>query len=405
MVKEALKVPFGTISITDRAKELIQEIIDARRISSGKYVRLFEDKFAELLGVRSAVAVSSGTDADIMALAVFHDFGAQRGDEVIVPALSFVATGNAVIHAGYKPVFVDINRDTLNIDPSQIEDAITERTRIIMPVHLMGKPADMDEINRIAKKYGLFVVEDAAEAHGALYKGKPVGTLSDMGAFSLYIAHIITTGEGGIVTTDNEEYAEIVRSLRSHGRACKCKVCTINVASSFCKKRFQGDTGEDRRFFFERIGYSCKMNELEAAIGIGSLEMYHDIVDKRRENLLYFLSKFEQFHPYLSTIKEDAWERIGPHAIPIVVQEDASFTREQLASYLEERGIETRTLFASMPTQCPGFAFLGYTLGQFPNAEYVGRNGIHIGIHQDLSIEHMDYVIDVLREFLEKYQN
>ncbi|MCX7816386.1 MAG: DegT/DnrJ/EryC1/StrS family aminotransferase [Syntrophales bacterium] len=405
MVKEMLKVPFGTISITDSAKDLIQEIIAARRISSGRYVRLFEDKFAELLGVKSSVAVSSGTDADILALAVFHDFGAERGDEVIVPALSFVATGNAVVHAGYKPVFVDVSRDTLNIDPLQIEDAITERTKIIMPVHLMGKPADMDEINRIAGKYGLFVVEDAAEAHGAFYKGKPVGTLGDMGAFSLYIAHIITTGEGGIVTTDNEEYAEILRSLRSHGRSCKCKECAINVTSSFCKKRFQGEDGEDRRFFFERIGYSCKMNELEAAIGIGSLAMYHEIVNRRRENLLYFISKFDQFNPYLSTIREDPWESIGPHAIPIVVQEDASFTRAQLARYLEERGIETRTLFASMPTQCPGFAYLGYSLGQFPNAEYIGRNGIHIGVHQDLTIEHMDYVIEVIREFLEKYQD
>src|SRR5512140_1254170 len=172
-------VPFGTITITDTARRLINEALESRRISSGRLVRDFEERFAALLGVEEAVAVSSGTDADILALAVLHDFGAQRGDEVIVPALSFVATGNAVIHAGFTPVFVDIERETLNIDPARIEAAITPRTRAIMPVHLMGKPAEMDTINAIAHKHGLVVVEDAAEAHGALYKGKPAGTLAD----------------------------------------------------------------------------------------------------------------------------------------------------------------------------------------------------------------------------------
>ena len=177
-----------------------------RRISSGRLVRQFEDRFAEIVGVRDAVALSSGTDADVLALAVLHDFGARRGDEVIVPALSFVSTGGAVIHAGFKPVFVDVERETLNIDPEKIEAAITPKTRAIMPVHLMGKPADMDAITAIARRHRLVVVEDAAEAHGARYRGKRAGSLADIGAFSTYIAHIITTGEGGVVTTNNEEY-------------------------------------------------------------------------------------------------------------------------------------------------------------------------------------------------------
>jgi dTDP-4-amino-4,6-dideoxygalactose transaminase len=398
-----IKVPFGTISIPEKSKELILQALGSKRISSGKYVREFEKKFARLLGVKEAVAVSSGTDADTLALAVLHDFGAQRDDQVIVPALSFVATGNAVVHARFKPVFVDIQWDTLNIDPDLIEAAITDKTRAIMPVHLMGKPADMDRINAIAKKHGLFVIEDAAEAHGALYKGKPVGTLSDMAAFSTYIAHIITTGEGGIVVSHREDFAEILRSLRSHGRACKCKQCMINLSSKYCSKRFKGDDGEDIRFIFERIGYSCKMNELEAAIGIGNVDIYHEILEKRRQNLLYVLSRFEQFGPYLVTIKEEPHEQIGPHAIPIIIQQEAPFTRAQLTEYLEKKGIETRTLFASMPTQCPGFNYLGYQLGQFPNAEYMGKNGIHIGVHQDLGLEEMEYVLKQLNLFIENH--
>jgi dTDP-4-amino-4,6-dideoxygalactose transaminase len=365
---------------------------------------MFEDKFSELLGVKDTVAVSSGTDADILALAVLHDLGAHRGDEVIVPALSFVATGNAVVHAGFTPAFVDIQRDTLNIDPDRIEAAITEKTRAIMPVHLMGKPADMDAINAIAGKHNLYVIEDAAEAHGALYKDRRVGTLADLAAFSLYVAHIVSTVEGGTICTNNEEFANILRSLRSHGRACTCRQCVLNVSQGYCPKRFATPDGEDIRFIFERIGYSCKMNELEAAVGLGNLECYETIREKRRQNLVYVLERFDRFHPYLSTIHEEPHEIIGPHAIPIVVQEDASFTRAELTNYLEQRGIETRTLFASMPTQCPGFVYLGYTLGQFPNAEYMGKHGIHIGVHQDLGQAEMDYVLETLAQFLEMFQ-
>lgn len=404
-MSKKITVPFGTMSIPEQSKRLIGKILETKRVSSGKYVRVFEDRFAKLLGVKEAVAVSSGTDADVLALAVLHDYGAQRGDEVIVPALSFVATGNAVLHAGFNPVFVDIERDTLNIDPTQIDAAITEKTRAIMAVHLMGKPADMNAINAIARRHGLYVIEDAAEAHGAFYKGKPVGGLADMGAFSLYLAHIITTGEGGIIVTNNKDYAEILRSLRSHGRACKCKQCTININSRYCPKRFQGNDGEDIRFVFERIGYSCKMNELEAAIGLGNLDIYQEILHKRRQNLLYILERFKRFSPYLATIREEPGEQIGPHALPIIIQEAASFSRADLTNYFEKHGIETRTLFASMPTQCAGFAYLGYELGRFPNAEYMGRHGIHIGVHQDLGKAEMDYVLATIGQFLERYQN
>jgi dTDP-4-amino-4,6-dideoxygalactose transaminase len=404
-MKKKLTVPFGTITITDAARRLIDEALVTKRISSGRLVRQFEERFAALVGVREAVAVSSGTDADIIALAVLHDLGARRGDEVIVPALSFVATGNAVVHAGFTPVFVDIERHTLNIDPTKIEAAITERTRAIMPVHLMGKPAEMDTINAIAKKHGLLVVEDAAEAHGALYRGKPAGSLADLAAFSTYVAHIITTGEGGVVTTNSGEYGDILRSLRSHGRNCTCTHCIMNTDDvTYCAKRFRGPGGEDVRFTFDRIGYSCKMNELEAAIGIGAMEVYDDILAKRHANLMHVLERFDRFAPFLSTIQEEPHERIGPHAIPIIINEGAPFTRADLTRHLERNGIETRTLFASMPTQCPGFGYLGYALGQFPVAEYLGHHGLHIGVHQDLGIEEMEYVLETIGQFIGNFQ-
>ncbi|MHC4743243.1 MAG: DegT/DnrJ/EryC1/StrS family aminotransferase, partial [Planctomycetota bacterium] len=177
-----MKIPFGTISITDESKALVNKVLDSGRVSNGKYVREFEKKFAALTGTKEAVALSSGTDADALAMAVLYDFGAERGDEIIVPALSFVATGNSVLQAGFTPVFVDVDRETLNINPVLIEEKITAKTRAIMPVHLMGKPADMEAIAAIAGKHRLFVIEDAAEAHGGVYKGRNVGTIGDMAA-------------------------------------------------------------------------------------------------------------------------------------------------------------------------------------------------------------------------------
>lgn len=397
-----MKVPFGTISITQKAKDLIKEILDSNRVTSGKYVRQFEEKFAELIGIKEAVALSSGTDADALALAVLYDFGAKRNDEIIVPALSFVGTGNAVLQAGFKPLFIDIDRKTLNINPLKIEEMITEKTKAIMPVHLMGKPADMNAINDIAKRYNLFVIEDAAEAYGAVYKGRNIGTLGDMAAFSLYVAHMVTTIEGGIVVTDRPEFAEILRSLRTHGRACKCKVCVLNVSSDYCPERFRYGDNVDLRFLFERIGYSCKMNELEAAVGLGSLEIYDEILKKRRENLEYLMKEFKRFSPYLVSIEENPDEKLGLQAFPVIIQEGADFTREELTNFLEKQEIETRTIFSSMPTQCPGFKLLGYELGEFPNAEYIGNNGFHIGIHQDLEKKHLDYFLSTVEDFLTK---
>ncbi|NQT46484.1 MAG: DegT/DnrJ/EryC1/StrS family aminotransferase [Candidatus Omnitrophica bacterium] len=397
------RIPFGTIAINDTSKKLIEEVLDSKRVSCGKYVRELERKFAELVGTTEAVAVSSGTDADALALAVLYDFGAKRGDEIIVPALSFVATGNAVLQAGFTPVFVDIEKETLNINPSMIEGAITKKTKAIMPVHLMGKPADMDAINEIAKRNNLFVIEDAAEAYGAVYKGRNVGTLGDMAAFSLYVAHIITTVEGGMVVAGRPDFAEVLRSLRAHGRACKCETCILNVGSGSCDRRFKYGDNRDIRFVFERVGFSSKMNELEAAVGLGNIERYSQVIKRRRENLLYMIDRFKEFEPHLYTIEEGPDEEIGPHAFAIILREGAKFTRNELVYFLEEKGIDSRSLFSSMPTQCPGFEFLGYNLGDFPGAEYIGDNGLHIGIHQDLGKDELDYILEHVKGVISKY--
>jgi len=374
--KADFKVPFGTVSLTNESIDLIQEALKSKWVTRGKYVQEFEEKFADLFGVKEAVAVSSGTDADALACAVLYDYGASRGDEVIIPALTFIATGNAVLQAGLKPVFVDVKRETLNIDPSKIEAVITEKTRAIMPVHLMGKPADMDVICAIAQKHNLTIIEDAAEAHGAEYKGKKIGSIGDMAAFSLYAAHIVTTIEGGIAITNDSNKADALRSLRNHGIVGK--------------------------FEARRIGFSAKMNELEAAVGLGNIKIFHEILEKRRENLLCLIEKFKKFEQYFITIKEEEGEKIGPHAFSIIVKEDAGFSKDEFVQHIEKEGIDSRNLFYSIPTQCPSYEFLGHKLGDFPEAEYCSNHGTHIGIHQDISLEQCEYVVETVGKFLKK---
>ena len=255
--------------------------------------------------------------------------------------------------------------------------------------------------NEIAKKYNLFVCEDAAESHGAKYNGKFTGSIGDMGAFSLYVAHPLSTIEGGIVTTNNKEYAEILRSLRAHGRACKCNVCVLNVSSKYCAKRFNINI-EDPRFYFERAGFSAKMNELEAAIGIGNMKVFDHIMSRRSENRNYMIKKLQEFEEYLYTTQEGKGEEMAPYAFPIIINEKAPFRRKEFVDFLEKNQIDTRSLFASIPTQYPAYKFANHKLGDFPEAEFIGANGIHLGVHQDLHQEHLDHIFNTIRQFIRK---
>ncbi|MBU1878005.1 MAG: DegT/DnrJ/EryC1/StrS family aminotransferase, partial [Chloroflexi bacterium] len=274
------------------------------------------------------------------------------------------------------------------------------RTRAILPVHLFGKPAPMDELVALAAQHDLAVVEDAAEAHGARYRGRIVGTLGLMGAFSFYSAHIITTGEGGAVITTDEDLAGILRSLRAHGRACKCEVCRLNVSSAYCPLRFQYGDDVDTRFFFERLGYSEKMNELEAALGIEQMARLDDIVEARRANLFYLNEQLAEWAEFFQFLTEAPHERLSPLVYPLVIRPDAPFTKRQITQYLEHHDIDTRPMFGSIPTQQPAYAFMGHRLGDFPHAEAVGDRGFYVGVHQDLTRADLDTIVERISEFI-----
>jgi len=370
-----MRINFGELVIGDIAKKYLQRVLDKNWASEGDNVKEFEEKFAARFGYKHAIATSSGTDADICSCTSLYDFGAKRGDEIVTPALSFVATANSILAAGFIPKFVDIELETLNIDPSKIEADITDRTKAIMVVHTMGKPCEMDSILKIANANNLKVIEDACEAHGATYKGKVVGMIGDMGTFSFYVAHLIVCSEGGMVVTNNDEIAAMIRSVKSHGRP-----------------------PNSTYFDFQRVGYNSRMNDLEAAIGLEGIEHFDETFDKRKNNLYKLLKLTEELSDYFYFIKEENYEKVSPHAFPLVLK-DEKYDRDRLYNYLESKGIQCKTLFGSLPTQHKAFKFLGYKYGQFPAAEYIGENGLHFGIHQYLNDDDLVYISDTLKEY------
>jgi len=369
------RVSFGHIEIGQTARRHLDAALARQWVSEGPNVRQFEAAFAGKFGYRHAIATSSGTDAGIVSMAALLERGASRGDEVITPALAFVSTANCILAAGLTPKFVDVELDTLNIDPALIEAAISPRTRAIQVVHTMGKPCRMAEIQAIAKRHHLLIIEDACEAHGATLSGKVVGSFGLLGLFSFYAAHLICSAEGGMIVTADDELASLCRSVRTHGRR-----------------------GGDLYFHFDRMGFNSKMNDLEAAIGLEGMERFDETFAVRRRWLTQLWDRLAPLEDRVILYRDGPGEVISPHAFPMVLR-DAKASMEGLYRHLEDRKIQCKTLFGSLPTQHRAFEFLGYRSGQFPVAERIGRTGLHFGVHQYLTDDDVHYAADSVKSF------
>ncbi|MEK6894842.1 MAG: DegT/DnrJ/EryC1/StrS family aminotransferase [Nanoarchaeota archaeon] len=371
-----MNIEFGDPEIPSRTIDSMVELLKSNRITEGSRVKKFEERWGDLFGYPHSIATPSGTAADTIACMSLYDFGAKRGDEVIVPALAFAAVGEAVLAAGLNPVFIDIKRDTLNIDETKIEQAITSRTRAIMPVHTMGKPAKMDVITDIARAHNLKVIEDACEAHGAKYQGRHIGLWGDAAAFSFYAAHLVFAGEGGMVSTKDDQMAHVLRSVKTHGR----KPGTVY-------------------FDHERLGVNAKMTDMAATIGLDQLDDFWRVYRTRKDNLVYLLGQTKDLQDRAYFNNEEKGEDICPHAFSVTLKEGDRRGAKDLYVFLEERGIKSKVNFRSMPTQQGAFAFIGHRLGDFPEAEYVGDKGVHFGIHQKLTKDNLDYASEALHDF------
>lgn len=373
------KIEFGELRIGNIARKHLEDVVASNWASAGPKVAEFEKKWAELFGYKHSLAVSSGTDADINACAALYDIaGAKRGDEVIVPALAFIAVANSVLAAGLTPVFVDVEKDTLNINPFKIEEKITPRTKAIMAVYTMGKPCNMNAINAIAKERNLVVIGDGCESYGATYHGQYLGSLADMETCSFYAAHLVCCGEGGMVSTNRTDVFESVRSTRSHGRR-----------------------GGGTWFDHHDIGFNSKMNDLEASLGLEGVANFWQTFAKRKQNLDRLVHGCRDLEEYAWFNKEEDHETVCPHAFSVTLK-DPKLDCARMIQYLAERGIKAKRNFGCIPTQHRAYEFMGHSPGEFPEAEYIGDNGFHFGVHQYLANEDIDCAISILHDYFRK---
>tara|TARA_R100000808_G_scaffold24811_1_gene58485 strand:- start:7495 stop:8631 length:1137 start_codon:yes stop_codon:yes gene_type:complete len=371
------KIEFGELRIGDIARKHLMNVCDTNWASGGPKVKAFEKQWNDLFSYKKSVAMSSGTDGVINACLALYDLkNAKRGvSEVIVPALSFIATSNGVRAAGLVPNFVDVKKETLNIDESKIEQAITKNTVAIMPVHTMGRMAQMDIICEIARKHNLQVIEDACEAHGAKLQGTSVGHWGEMSIYSFYIAHLVCCGEGGMVSANNEEVGNILSSTRSHGRPFNSIY-----------------------FDHQRTGLNSKMNDMEASLGLEAIENFWITFYTRHAYMKQMRKACLGFEDVAWFSEEDNGNTNCPHGFSITCKKEHDI--EHIKSTLDKYNIHWKRNFGCIPTQHQAFADLGYKLGDFPESEWVGNNGIHIGCHQYLSDADLDRIQKALKEGL-----
>lgn len=365
-------IPVAAPFLAGNEKNYVMDCLESNWISSrGSYIERFERAFADFCGVKHAVSCSNGTTALHLALLAL---GVGPGDEVIVPTLTFVATANAVTYCGGLPIMIDAEPRAWNIDASLIETKITPRTKGIIVVHLYGHPVDMDPIMEIARRHGLFVLEDAAEAHGAIYKGKTVGSIGDVATFSFFGNKVLSTGEGGMVVTNDSELARTMDRLKDQGM------------------------DPNQRYWYPIIGYNYRMTNIAAAIGLAQVEKADWHIERRRELASWYRRYLEGVPGLILQVEED-WVRHVYQFFTIVLAREISTSREQILKHLLDRGIEGRPVVFPVHT-LP--AYRQSAIGQpFPVAESIASRGINLptfaGLGEMEARFVCDNILDVLR--------
>jgi len=377
--------------------EAIDSLLDTY-VTMGEKVRQFESMFAEYIGVRFATMVNSGSSANLLALSIltnpFLENRIEPGDEIITPAVTWATTVFPILNVGVMPVLVDVDLETFNISTEEIKKAITEKTRAIMPVHLLGNPCEMDKIMETAGEHNLYVIEDACEAHGAEFNGQKVGSFGDLATFSFFFTHHISTIEGGMVVTNNEEYAELARALRVFGwiRELKDKV---EIAERY--------KDIDPRFLFINTGYNLRPTEIQGAFGIHQIKKLDKFIEIRRENATFWAENLKQFSDYLWLHEERKGTKHVWFGYPITANPDAPFTRKELVDFLEGKGVETRPIMSGNIDEQPVMRLFSYRkVGDLENSRLIMRNSFFFGNHQGIGKEEREAIVEYIREFIGK---
>jgi CDP-6-deoxy-D-xylo-4-hexulose-3-dehydrase len=390
----------------------LRSLIDASLdcwLTTGRFATQFERKFARYFDVRGASLVNSGSSANLLAFSCLTSpklgkRSLRPGDEVITVAAGFPTTVNPIIQNRCVPVFVDITIPTYQADTTQLEAALSDRTRAIMIAHTLGNPYDLDRVASFAKQHGLWFIEDSCDALGATFKDKKVGTFGDLATVSFYPAHHITMGEGGAVVTNSPLLKTLVESFRDWGRDCWCEPGKDNT----CGKRFDWQFGDlpcgyDHKYTYSHIGYNLKMTDMQAAIGLSQLDKLPGFIAARRRN---FQRLYEGLKPREDLLilpestpdAEPSW-----FGFPIGVREDAPFGREDLIRELESRHIGTRLLFGGNLTRQPAYKDVEFrVIGDLKNTDYVMNNVFWVGLYPGLTEEMLNYTVDTITAFTDK---
>ncbi len=366
----AVRIPVARPLLGREEAEAVARVLESGIIAHGPEVERFEEEFASYVGVEHAVAVANGTVALDLILKAYR---IGPGDEVITTPFSFIATANVVLYQGARPVFADIQPDTFNIDPDKVVEAVTSRTRAIIAVHLYGHPADMKPLREIAEDHDLVLIEDAAQAHGALYYGRRTGSLGDAAAFSFYATKNMTTGEGGMITTSDRRIAERVKRLRNHGQSGKYRHVTL--------------------------GYNYRMTSIAAAIGRVQLAKLDSMNQARRANASLLTGGLSGLKGIVAPVEKPGMMHVY-HQYVIRVTGEAGITRDQLARRLGEMGIGTAVHYPTIIPDQPYYRKLGLACTGCQEARRAAGEVLSLPVHPGLSRDDIDYIIDGVRRAL-----
>src|SRR5487761_1194814 len=393
------KVPVsGKVLDGSDLRNLIDASLDCW-LTTGRFAAQFEKQFARFFDVRGASLVNSGSSANLVAFSCLTSpkLGDRRlrpGDEVITVAAGFPTTVNPIIQNQCVPVFIDITVPSYQADASQLEAALSDRTRAIMIAHTLGNPYDLDRVAAFAKQHNLWLIEDSCDALGAKYNGQKVGTFGDLATVSFYPAHHITMGEGGAVLTNSPLLKTLVESFRDWGRDCWCEPGKDNTYG----KRFDWQLGElpcgyDHKYTYSHIGYNLKMTDMQAAIGLSQLEKLPGFIAARRKNFQYLYEGLKTYEDILILPESTPNAEPSWFGFPIAVREDAPFDRNALIRELESRNIGTRLLFGGNLTRQPAYQDVKYrVIGNLANTDFVMRNVFWIGLYPGLTQAMLDYM-------------
>ena len=398
-------VPYaGRVFDAEELVHLVDSSLDFW-LTTGRFAAKFEKEFARFFGRRDAILVNSGSSADLVALSTLTssklgERALQPGDEVITVAAGFPTTVNPIIQNGMVPVFLDVDIPTYNLDVTQLDEALSPKTRAIMVAHTLGNPFNLQAVTEFARRHNLWLVEDCCDAVGSLYDGKQVGTFGDLATVSFYPAHHMTMGEGGCVLTDKPMLRTIAESFRDWGRDCWCEPGKDNT----CGKRFKWELGTlpcgyDHKYTYSHIGYNLKVTDMQAAIGVAQLQKLPGFIEARRNNFRLLKEGLRDLEEFF--ILPEATPRSDPSwfGFPLGVRPGAPFTRDAVTQHLEQHRIATRLLFGGNLVRQPAYRDIKKrVIGDLPNSDFVMNHVFWIGVYPGLDRAKIDYILSVFHK-------